>query len=83
MKLLNTKIQPALIVSSVLFWFVLFVAIYILLMLYWIHKMFFSGEKNVTKHEAGVTAAGVYTTKLIYRTRLRRYFVKNKPFGKL
>lgn len=71
--LLSTRLHPALIVSSVFFWFVVVVLIYAFLMLYWIHKIFFVEDKNVNVYDGGSTIVIHKIGKTIYRKQLKHY----------
>jgi hypothetical protein len=83
-RILNTKVHPAIIIvfGSVLFWFLLVFVIYLLLMVYWIHKMFFTPD-NVHGSEVFTTYVSHLTARTIWRKcHLGFYFNKLNPLGK-
>lgn len=71
--ILNTRLHPALILTSVFFWFIVILLIYAGLMYYWIHKMFFVEDKQVRANEFVITSVGMYAARKIYRKKLSQY----------
>lgn len=72
-KLFNLRLHPAAILTSVLFWAIVVLLIYIGLMYYWIQKMFFSPDKPVSTSEFVGTSGAVYAARTIFKKKLSQY----------
>lgn len=73
-KFLNLKLHPAVILSSVAFWFALYLGIYIFLVCYFIHKM--TTDPNIRVDEGATAYILVRANGKIYRCKIKKYTEK-------
>lgn len=70
--LFNIRIHPAVIVSSLIFWFALYLIIYALIMVYYINKMM-TGDNTVRVDEVTVTGGVVILNRRVIKPRFSKY----------